>query len=407
LKGRPNSLVVLTVERAPGIRLQRKVTTRSLPPALAHPTFAQSVIMQSLLSYPWFFLVVGMAVLFFRPRDRNAWLLAFMFIGFIALAGWVNSESEPMVPIAIRRFALTFQFVFQVLLPPLFYYFFAVFPVPSPLDRRIPWLKNAFIGIVALIELPIAFKIASLGSYVPVYECAEFAKRWIDPRAVSAIYTVGAFVLGLVSLAWNGWRAPTADARRKIRVLALGTAAGLLPLLAMTFFVIRSGKDASPLNRPFYSWVLEVVGLTFLPLSFAYAVVKYRVMELPVLLKRSARYLLVRRGSALFITLASMGAAWVFVRFFFQFFPWLFAPGRSVVVTIGMAGAGVGGLLAVATAHIQQGVRQRLDRAFFRSEYDARQILEDLAERIRSTQNSQQLAELLEEQITQALHPRP
>jgi hypothetical protein len=32
------------------------------------------------------------------------------------------------------------------------------------------------------------------------------------------------------------------------------------------------------------------------PLSFAYAVVKHRVLELPVLLRRSARYVLVQRA---------------------------------------------------------------------------------------------------------------
>ncbi|MGA8090480.1 MAG: GAF domain-containing protein [Terracidiphilus sp.] len=128
-------------------------------------------------------------------------------------------------------------------------------------------------------------------------------------------------------------------------------------------------------------------------------------MDIPVLLKRSARYLLVRRGFALVITLASMGVAWVFVRFFFQFFPWLHPSGNGAVVTIGMARAGVGGLIAVGIARIQDGVRHRLDRSFFRSQYDARQILEDLAERIRTAQNTTQLTTLLVEQITKALHP--
>ena len=173
----------------------------------------------------------------------------------------------------------------------------------------------------------------------------------------------------------------------------------------MVSFVFFSGKEPGPLNLPFYLWILNVVALILVPLSFAYAVVKHRVMDIPVLLKRSARYLLVRRGFALAITFASMGVAWVFVRFFFQFFPWLHSSGNGAVVTIGMAGAGVGGLIAVGTSRIQDGVRHRLDRAFFRGQYDARQILEDLAVRIRTIQKTTQLATLLEEQIIKALHP--
>ena len=43
--------------------------------------------------------------------------------------------------------------------------------------------------------------------------------------------------------------------------------------------------------------------LWLFPLSFAYAVVKHRVLEIPVLLRRSARYLLVQRG---FVILLAM-----------------------------------------------------------------------------------------------------
>ena len=404
-KARPGSPVVFTLERGSGTYLQRIVRTPGLPAELAHPTLAQVAIMNSLLTYPLFFIAVGMVVLWFRPQDRNAWLLALMFTGFVALAAWVNVENEVLVPIAIRRATLPFQFVFRGLLPAFFYYFFAVFPVPSPLDRRLPWLKNLLVGVIGLIELPLAVSIAMTGSDAPVAEATEYLSRWLDIRAISTAYTVGAFLLGLLSLAWSGLREPSSEAKRKIRVLALGTTAGLLPLLAMIFFDFRSGKDAGPLSIPFWVWVLAVACLILVPLSFAYAVVKHRVMEIPVLLKRSARYLLVRRGSALFITLASIGAAWVFIRFFFRFFPWLQTSGSGAVVSVGMAGAGVGGLIAVGTARIQEQVRHRLDRAFFRGQYDARLILEELAERTRTAQNCAQLARLLEEQIVKALHP--
>jgi len=243
------------------------------------------------------------------------------------------------------------------------------------------------------------------GSSAAAFEFAEYVKKWFDPTAVSAVNSIGGILLGVVSLAWNGLRAPSSEAKRKIRFLALGITAGFSPLLAVVPYVFFSGKDAGPLSLPFYFWILNVAALILVPLSFAYAVVKHRVMEIPVLLKRSARYLIVRRGFALFITAASITAAWIFVRFFFRFFPWISTSGDSAFLSAGMAGAGVGGLIAAGTARIQDGVRHRLDRVFFRGQYDARQILEELAERIRTAQNSTQLATLLEAQITKALHP--
>lgn len=112
VQAKPNLCVVFDLERDSSARIQRIVTTPDLPTELIHPTLTQLVIMNSLLSYPLFFLGVGMIVLWFRPLDRNAWLLSLMFTGFIAISPWVNPETEPLVPIVLRRFALTFQFVF-------------------------------------------------------------------------------------------------------------------------------------------------------------------------------------------------------------------------------------------------------------------------------------------------------
>ena len=405
LRGKPGSSVAFMAESDSGGRVLRKVTLPALPPELVRPTPAQIAVMQSLLSYPLFFLGVGTVVLFLRLEDRNAWLLALMFAGFIAMATWVNPETEPLVPIGIRRFALTYQFVFRGLAPALFYWFFAVFPIASPLDRRIPWLKYVLAAAGALIALPLAWTVATTGSYATIFEISELVRRRVDLSPVPMVYGFGSFVLGLVSLTWNGWRAPTAEARRRIRVLVVGTVVGLAPVLAVYLYMFRSGKEPNPLTLPFWAWAAVVAALVLVPLSFAYAVVKHRVMEIPVLLKRSARYLLVRRGFALFITAAGFVAAWAFLEFFSGLFTGWLESGPQLVVTAGMAGAGVGGLLAVASARIQQSVRQRLDRAFFRSDYDARRILEDLAERIRSAQSCSQLAMLLDEQIRQALQP--
>jgi sigma-B regulation protein RsbU (phosphoserine phosphatase) len=401
---KPNSRVVLTIERMPATRIQCVVTTPNLPPELLHPTVAQVVIMNSLVSYPFFFLAVMAVVLFYRYEDRNAWLLALVFTGFIALAPWTNSETELLISPAIRRLALPYQFIFRELLPALFYWFFAVFPVRSPIDRTIPWLKTALIGGVLLIELPFVWMIASTASYAPLFEVAEQIRPRLDPVGIPMAYSAGAFVLGLVSLGWNGLTAPQREARRKIRVMALGMTAAVVPLLAMIIYVYGSGKDPSPLNLPFYTWVIGVSCLMLVPISFAYAVVKHRVMEIPVLLKRSARYFLVRRGFAFAITAASFGAAWVFVKLF-QFAPWIYPNSHTAAVTVGMAGAGIGGLVAVATSHLQERVRTRLDKAFFRGQYDARQLLEDLADRIRSVQDCDQLAALLETKIVEALQP--
>ena len=68
-------------------------------------------------------------------------------------------------------------------------------------------------------------------------------------------------------------------------------------------------------------------------------------------------------------------------------------------------GAAFGIILVWGGTQMQSRVTRRLDRAFFRSAYDTRQILVDLAAKTRTASNREQLAELLRHEIVDALHP--
>ena len=102
-------------------------------------TLARSIAAGALDSYPLGFLIVGLAVLFLRLQDRNAWLLALVFATFITAAPMPNEFA--MAPHNLRSFLLAYRTVANSMLPGLFYFFFAVFPTRSPIDRKVPWLK--------------------------------------------------------------------------------------------------------------------------------------------------------------------------------------------------------------------------------------------------------------------------
>jgi serine phosphatase RsbU (regulator of sigma subunit) len=142
-----------------------------------------------------------------------------------------------------------------------------------------------------------------------------------------------------------------------------------------------------------------MVGMMFIfPLSFAYAVVKHRVLEIPVLLRRSARYLLVRRGLAVLVVLLAVVANAAFTLSFSHLF-------RMNVHAAMAIGVGFGLFLAAISASPLKRTTDRIDRAFFRSAYDARQILERLAESIRTANDHGQVSLLLAGEISEALQP--
>jgi sigma-B regulation protein RsbU (phosphoserine phosphatase) len=400
MHGEPGDAVELTVERL-GVA-QPMVVSATLeapdfrtPPAL---TYTQRIALQLIWSYPVLFLVVGLPVLFLRLRDRNAWLLALVFAGCVASAP--IAEMEGRIYPSLRGFALAYNVTFAGLVGPLFYYFFAVFPASSPLDRRWPWLKRVLLWGTLVVVAPLGVWVLLVGHSQPLVALADRVGEGVAQASIAA-YGLGTMGLGLVSLCWNSTCGPTEEACRKTRVILWGTVAGLGPMLLLNLAGLLVGKP--PYAFLFWVWAPAAIAVFLLPLSFAYAVVKHRVLEIPVLLRRSARYFLAQRGFTVLIILASGMVALLVGSFFVRVV--LPRVEFATPVSIGF-GISFGLVLAWAGVHVEKHVTERIDRAFFRSAYDARLILQDLAEKTRTANNREELAALLQFHLNQALFPR-
>ena len=151
-RSRPGDQVELTVER-PGEPelLALRGTFRAAQPQSSEGGLARESAQQVTGSFPVLFLVVGLAVLFLRVDDPNAWLLALVFAGFIGVPG---PTSFAALSPALQIFARGYRAIFLGLSSALFYLFFAVFPARSPLDRRVPWLKWIAFVLGLFVALP-------------------------------------------------------------------------------------------------------------------------------------------------------------------------------------------------------------------------------------------------------------
>jgi sigma-B regulation protein RsbU (phosphoserine phosphatase) len=123
------------------------------------------------------------------------------------------------------------------------------------------------------------------------------------------------------------------------------------------------------------------------------------VHRFPLLVRASARYVLVQRGSVILILLIAL----IFTIGFTHWFATQFPANSHLSLPVGAA---LGVLLFLGANAVQKRINQRIDRAFFRSAYDASQILQRLVADAQRATSRQQLAELLHEQLRQALHPR-
>jgi phosphoserine phosphatase RsbU/P len=348
---------------------------------------ARSSALQVMGLFPIPFLLVGFVVLFLRLEEPTAWLLALLFCAFICAPDLaVPSGITP----GLKTFVLMFHSIFLGLIGPLFYLFFAKFPSRSPLDRRLPWLKWLGLALGALVALP---GLRSGHPALPRFLAERIGTSNADLVLSALWYSL--FALGIFSLAQNSFVAAVPlEARRKSRVILWGTIAGVLPIL-----LERVAVDFARYHPPFWFDTALVLVLFVYPLSFAYAVVKHRVMEIPALLRRSARYVLVQRGYLVLLFAAAAVTIAVFTRVFSRFFAADSNIGMMLSAAFGIA------MVWVSAPLVKRGT-ERIDRAFFRSAYDARVILEDLVEQTRTVSERHELAALLERQIRGALHPK-
>jgi sigma-B regulation protein RsbU (phosphoserine phosphatase) len=384
----PGGMVYLTLQR-PG-----EVTPITIAPVFRRPEGAGDASLarrnagRVLLLYPAVFLVIGLAVLFLRLGDVNAWLLALLFAAFIAQAP--ASFAFRIAPHGLREFLHLFQTIWKALLTSLFYFFFAVFPTRSIIDRKLPWLKWVLLAINACLWW------GNLGEGQP--EAMPFLHHVFSQRMLGLIriaFAYGTVLLGLLALLLNVIGASDVQERRKLKVMLWGTVVGLTPAILIGLFY-----DLRDVETPFWMMFTQAVFLFVFPLSFAYAVVKHRVMDIPVLLRRSARYLLVERGFAILMVVVSIGIT----LWFGEAFARRFTMGSKAAIPLG---ATLGVLLITGATQVQRQVRTRLDRAFFRSAYDSQQILENLAATALTVTDRQSLAALLHRHIHEALHPMP
>jgi sigma-B regulation protein RsbU (phosphoserine phosphatase) len=389
LHGHPGDSVELAVERAgePQPVILHGVF-RAVDTAGASESLARSSALQITESFPIPFLLVGFTVLFLRLEELNAWLLALLFCAFAAAAPSFSNSGILSPP--IRSFAFVFRVLFAGMLAPLFYLFFAVFPVQSPLDRRLPWLK--WVGLLFGICIVIPGLRTGITTLPPVVAHLVGSR---NANFISASLNYDLVILGLISLAQNSFMATVPlEARRKSRVILWGTVAGVVPIV-----IEKMAEDFLDYHPSFWVDTVLILVLFLYPLSFAYAVVKHRVMGIPVLLRRSARYVLVQRGFFVLMFIVAASAIAIFTHLFSRFL--------HANTDVGMALSAVFGVVLVWTSEplVKRGTL-RIDRAFFRSAYDSRTILYDLAEKTRTVGDRNQLAMLIERHVSEALHPK-
>jgi len=337
-------------------------------------------------------LCLAFVIAFRRPYDAIArvgsWFLATVAISTVP----VNFGGAPFwrslpLPLGALLWLPSFS---GLLLPGIYFLFFSMLPRPF---FRIRWWWWVVLYAPLLFFAGLQLVGSIRGLYHPIF--ANNAPWWPAPPinfAVDTSYTLAA----LVVLVFNYRRLQDVSERRRVRVLVAGSVIGIVGPLVSFFFLFVGGRPA----QIFFSTPLPLVcGLIFLafPLSFAYAMLHHRVLDVGIIVRQGIQYALTRKV-LLFAVPALIGIVVLD----------LLTHGDQPMISV-IRDRGWGYLALAVLAAITYINRARwlhtLDRRFFRERYDSQRLLLDIMEEARRADSLIQMGPQVVGHIDEALHP--
>ena len=229
-------------------------------------------------------LLLAVVIVTKKPDDLGARLGA-LLLASIAIVETPSIGQVPLVrslPLPLEILAAFSLPVLPLLAPTVWFCFFASFP-----RRRLIWPWHWFVAVLpgVMVGLPLAI--------IRTAKATSLISRSLSPLAFAVVGLVIAApqLAGIGILIVNYRRAQDLNEQRKLRLLLLGTGLGWIGGIMIVLPPQVTGQlDVVPT-------VLSVTGpilFLFFPLAFAYAIVRHRLFDVSVVVRRGIQYALAR-----------------------------------------------------------------------------------------------------------------
>ena len=301
-----------------------------------------------------------------RSQDQGLRLIALVYLSiglYVLFRRWTAPRATHFYVFCLASFVLysfnytgkfnTFDWTIywgkilaEALQPALFLHFALAFPEERPASRR-HW-------IYSLIYLPGLGVIALQVVAMRQWQATGLLATRLDQLAMG--YLAVYFVLAALVFFRNYTRQKNPLRRQQLKWLTRGTLLTVIPFTVLDVIPVLTGIPVpSVLAR------LGGICLIFLPLTFSWAIIRYRLMDVDLIFKRGVTYTLA--------TASLVGLYFGAVAF------------AAEVVHTRLPSAGAWGLIAaiIITAQLfeplKRAIQDRVDRVFDRKRYDYRQTL--------------------------------
>jgi two-component system NtrC family sensor kinase len=324
-----------------------------------------------------FSLLVAAGVRFRRPDNEATlhffWLsvaffgmLAFSFSGRLDTLDWIIYWADVTS---------------TLLLPPLIVHFALVFP-----ERPDSWAhSDAGRTALPLLYLPALLLFAArVSALVRVHQPGSvFSSVLTLVERTELICLAAGLIVGLGIMIRALGRARSVTARRQLRWIVGGTAFGAVPFVFG--YAIPFALGFTPLRGAAVTAVL----LGVVPLAFASAIVRYRLMDVEVIIKRALVY------AAALAAIAAMYA--ILLRLARAAFLGSSDRPNSIIALLATL------VVVLLSRPVKNAIQTGLDRVYYRDRYDYRRALVGFARDLNSDLDLQRLSERLVHRVVETL----
>src|SRR5579872_619443 len=322
------------------------------------------------------YLIIGLFVYFRRGSAQKArHFYVFCLVSFIFFAFHYTGSLDGFDEVILFGNVIT-----ALLAPTLFLHFCLTFPEPRP------WIRNKF--RVALLYLPatvlILIYIGCSSGLLKVNQPLVQVRETLD--RVWMLFLTVTYLIGALALSLEHNRTEDPTVRQQLKWLRNGAISGIVPFALFYVLPYCLGMIPNAYMK------MSVLSLTLVPLTLAYAIVRYRLMDVDILFRRGYAY-----------TLATLCVLAGFYGIVFSL---------ASLAQKNFKDLGQGGLVAIMlmAAFLFQPVRtwiqERLDRYFYRDRYDYRQTLVGFARELSSETDLDAMLSAVAERLRHTLYIR-
>jgi sigma-B regulation protein RsbU (phosphoserine phosphatase) len=340
---------------------------------------------------PFFCMALGFGVAFIRPRDPMAWLLLGLMLCFSCMIDTGLNLRAAAWEEGYRDIAAFVRSFLSQMWGPAMMLFGIYFPERLQRDRAQPWLKWLLLAPALFIGVTVGLY------YVAAIEDFTLAARFeaLDRSLGSAPFWLHMASCSLFfACIWYKIHLLTGDARRRLRLLVVGTSVAMTPLLPIVVVANLTGKDAGTLVP---LWVIATaVGMLMLfPLTMAYVIVVERALDVRVVVRQGMRYALATRGVRVLQGIITAAVILYAVRV-------LSSGGLRRPQLLTYASLAV--IAVVLARRAADALKLWVDKRFFREAYSAEQVLVSLGDKVRTIVERTNLMETVAGHVADSLH---